>query len=55
MLKEVLLANPGSRLAFVGDGPQKAELEKFFAGMPVKFMVRMIHVLNTIFQSFGLQ
>lgn len=39
-LKGVLEAVPGARLALVGDGPQRAELEELFAGMPVKFMVR---------------
>lgn len=40
MIKQVLEANPGARLALVGDGPQRQELEQHFAGMPVKFMVR---------------
>ena len=40
-LKRVLEAVPGVRLALVGDGPQRAELEREFAGMPVKFMVRL--------------
>ena len=31
---------PNTRLAFVGDGPSRAELEEFYADMPqVKFMV----------------
>jgi hypothetical protein len=30
---------PGARLALVGDGPQRQELEQMFKGMPVKFMV----------------
>jgi hypothetical protein len=30
---------PGARLALVGDGPQRGELEQLLAGMPVKFMV----------------
>lgn len=30
---------PGARLALVGDGPQRQELEQMFQGMPVKFMV----------------
>lgn len=30
---------PGARLALVGDGPQRQELEQHFKGMPVKFMV----------------
>ena len=29
----------GARLSFVGDGPQRVELEAHFAGMPVVFMV----------------
>ena len=39
-LKNVLERVPGARLALVGDGPQREELERMFAGMPVKFMVR---------------
>lgn len=35
----LLLQVPGARLALVGDGPQRAELEQIFKGMPVKFMV----------------
>jgi hypothetical protein len=34
-----LLQVPGARLALVGDGPQRQELEQMFQGMPVKFMV----------------
>jgi hypothetical protein len=34
---------PGARLALVGDGPQRQELEQMFQGMPVKFMVRRQH------------
>lgn len=30
---------PGARLALVGDGPQRQELEQHLKGMPVKFMV----------------
>jgi hypothetical protein len=41
VIKKVLEANPGARLALVGDGPQRQELEQHFAGMPVKFMVRV--------------
>lgn len=32
---------PGARLALVGDGPQRQELEQMFSGMPVKFMVSL--------------
>lgn len=39
VLKGILEQTPGARLAFVGDGPQREELERHFAGMPVKFMV----------------
>jgi sulfoquinovosyltransferase len=40
-LKELLKRlPPGVRLAFVGDGPQRAELEKMFKNEPVVFMVR---------------
>lgn len=40
-LKSVLQQVPGARLALVGDGPQRQELEQIFAGMPVKFMGMM--------------
>lgn len=36
-----VLQVPGARLALVGDGPQRQELEQMFRGMPVKFMVRL--------------
>jgi sulfoquinovosyltransferase len=36
-LKSVLDENPGLRLALVGDGPARADLEKHFEGMPVHF------------------
>jgi glycosyltransferase involved in cell wall biosynthesis len=36
-LRAVLEAIPGTRLALVGDGPQRAELEACFAGLPVHF------------------
>lgn len=39
VIKGILEAVPGTRLAFVGDGPQRAELEAHFQGMPVVFMV----------------
>ena len=39
MLREVLQGLPQARLAFVGDGPSRAELEEHFKGLPVKFMV----------------
>ncbi|MBE2272456.1 MAG: glycosyltransferase family 1 protein [Anaerolinea sp.] len=37
-IKPVLERVPGTRLAIVGDGPARADLEKHFAGLPVKFM-----------------
>jgi glycosyltransferase involved in cell wall biosynthesis len=37
-LRPVLEAVPGTRLAIVGDGPARAELEKQFAGTPTTFM-----------------
>ncbi|WIA33616.1 hypothetical protein OEZ86_006739 [Tetradesmus obliquus] len=40
-LKDILLQVPGARLALVGDGPQRQELEQMFQGMPVKFMGMM--------------
>jgi glycosyltransferase involved in cell wall biosynthesis len=33
-LLPILRANPGARLALVGDGPHRAALERHFAGMP---------------------
>lgn len=36
-LKDVLLALPGTRLALVGDGPARGDLERFFAGTPTVF------------------
>lgn len=36
-LKRVMERLPGVRIAFVGDGPYRAELEKMFAGMPAVF------------------
>jgi glycosyltransferase involved in cell wall biosynthesis len=36
-VKPVLEAAPETRLAVVGDGPQRVELEKVFAGLPVTF------------------
>ncbi|KAF6255492.1 sulfolipid synthase [Scenedesmus sp. NREL 46B-D3] len=40
-LKDILLQVPGARLALVGDGPQRQELEQMLQGMPVKFMGMM--------------
>ena len=40
VIKGIMEQVPGSRLAFVGDGPARKELEQIFAGMPVVFMVR---------------
>lgn len=40
-LKDILTQVPGARLALVGDGPQRQELEQMFQGMPVKFMGMM--------------
>lgn len=36
----VLRGNPGLRLALVGDGPLREQLQQAFAGLPVAFMVR---------------
>ncbi|CAN6313315.1 unnamed protein product [Urochloa humidicola] len=36
-LKRVMERIPGARIAFVGDGPYRAELEKLFTGMPAVF------------------
>jgi len=40
-IKLMLEAIPGSCLAIVGDGPQRAELEEFFQGTNTKFMGMM--------------
>ncbi|WOL14960.1 sulfoquinovosyl transferase SQD2 [Canna indica] len=36
-LKRVMDRLPGARIAFVGDGPYRPELEKMFSGMPAVF------------------
>ncbi|KAL5679899.1 hypothetical protein ACJX0J_006284, partial [Zea mays] len=36
-LKRVMERLPGARIAFVGDGPYRSELEKMFTGMPAVF------------------
>lgn len=43
VLRDMLRKLPGAHLAFVGDGPSRADLEAHFADMPnVKFMVRSV-------------
>ncbi|MDZ4767695.1 MAG: glycosyltransferase family 1 protein [Chloroflexota bacterium] len=37
-LRPVLEAVPGTRLAIVGDGPARADMEAYFAGTPTRFM-----------------
>ena len=39
-LRCVMEAVPGCRLALVGDGPARPQLEQHLAGLPVTFMVR---------------
>ncbi|PSC74099.1 sulfolipid synthase [Micractinium conductrix] len=41
-LKDVLARVPGARLAFVGDGPAREELQAYFAGTPTLF-AGMLH------------
>ena len=36
-LREVIRAHPGARLALVGDGPERQNLERYFAGTPTVF------------------
>jgi glycosyltransferase involved in cell wall biosynthesis len=37
-IKPILAAIPGSRLAIVGDGPHRGNLEEYFAGTPTHFV-----------------
>ncbi|MFW5692061.1 MAG: glycosyltransferase family 4 protein [Chloroflexota bacterium] len=66
-LKPILEQVPGTRLAIVGDGPARSQLESHFAGLPVKFMGRMtglplsqayasadIFVFASALETFGL-
>lgn len=66
-LRDVLDAVAGTRLALVGDGPARAELERHFAGYPVHFAGYRsgtalseafasadCFVLNSALESFGL-
>ncbi len=67
LLKPVLERVPGTRLALVGNGPARAELEAHFAGLPVQFMGYMqgealsqayasadIFVFPSALETFGL-
>lgn len=66
-IKPVLERVPGTRLAIIGDGPARADLERHFAGLPVKFMGYMqgealsqayasadIFVFPSALETFGL-
>lgn len=66
-IKPVLETVPGTRLALVGDGPAREELEAHFAGTPTKFMGYMqgealsqayasgdIFVFPSALETFGL-
>jgi glycosyltransferase involved in cell wall biosynthesis len=66
-IKPVLERVPGTRLAIVGDGPARADLEKTFEGTPTKFMGYMtgqalseayasadIFVFPSALETFGL-
>ncbi|HVO43611.1 MAG TPA: glycosyltransferase, partial [Aggregatilineales bacterium] len=66
-IRSVLDTVPGTRLALVGGGPYQSELEKHFAGYPVKFAGYMhgatlsrayasadIFTFPSAFESFGL-
>lgn len=44
LLRPILERIPNTRLALVGDGPARADLEAHFKGLPVKFMGRMVGV-----------
>lgn len=51
-IKPILEAIPGARLALVGDGPYRQELEKHFAGTPTHFVGYLTGVdLATAFAS----
>ena len=67
LLRTVLEQVPGTRLALVGDGPARSEMETYFAGVPAKFMGYMqgealsqayasadIFVFPSALESFGL-
>lgn len=41
VLQGILERTPGARLAFVGDGPAREELQRYFAGTPTLFMGMM--------------
>ena len=66
-VRPVLEQVPGTRLALIGDGPYRAELEKHFAGLPVKFVGYLhgeplhqayasadLFAFTSAFESFGL-